>query len=151
MIEKLKRHWFISVLLVCVAVAGTTWKVATEILVYPRDFQINLLQEENRQLKEQLASKTHGVDESPLVLTETGVFEGASITTSDGRCTVRITSADVSKISLSVIVNSNDPIMFKGRLPGDRIAVDGGDFVYYIDLHRVRGNIVDLEVYRQFK
>jgi len=158
-IEKLKQHWFISVLLVCVAVAGTTWKVAHELLVEPREFQNSQLKEENLKLKEEIqkikaltsANPAPLSDENPLVYLEAGVFEKASVTTNDGRCNIRVVSVSGDSVTLAVTIDSLAPVVFKNEQVGSRVTADAGDKVYYIDLHRIRGNIVDLSVYKRKK
>lgn len=148
MIDKLKQHWLIAVLLVCAFVAGTTWKVAIELLVAPRDYQITQLRDEIQRLKA-TPPPVHAVStaETPLMLEHTGVFAGSSVTTRDGRCIVRIISASESSISLSVAIDSNKPAEFRDQRPGDRVTIEASGRIYYVDLHRVRGNIVDLEIF----
>lgn len=85
--------------------------------------------------------------EIKLGLEETGVFEGNSVTTKDGHCTVHIISANDSSITLSAAIDANKPIEFFKRHPGDRVTVEADGRVYYIDLHGIRGNIVDLAIY----
>lgn len=148
MIDRLKGHWFIAVLLVCTAVAGTTWKLALEILVAPRDFQITQQHDEILRLKAtQLTTRPTSLAETPLMLEQTGVFAGNSVTTKDGRCNVRIIKADKFGITLAIVVDSNKPVEFKDRRPGDRVTIEANGRVYYIDLHRIRGDIVDLEIF----
>jgi hypothetical protein len=40
LLEKLKEHWLGGVILIGCAIAGTTWFIANEVLVKPRDFAI---------------------------------------------------------------------------------------------------------------
>ncbi|ASP97018.1 hypothetical protein CDO24_05975 [Sinorhizobium meliloti] len=150
------------------SVAGTSWIVAKEIMVAPRDTTIatlqldkaslesekSVLEETKANLTEQVNKLSAQVEELQIrlgrggetVLTETGVFEGASVTTTDGGCNVSIEQASYG-VNLSVTVDSQDPLQFSNKKPGDRIKVDGDMKTYYIDLYRVRGNIVDLAVY----
>ena len=55
LIDKLKELWPVSVLLVCVAVAVATWKVSVEVLVEPRDFEIETLRNANDEAEKKLA------------------------------------------------------------------------------------------------
>ncbi len=150
--EKLKQHWLVSILLLCAAVAGETWQIAQEVLVAPRNFQIAQLQEELQNLKTATpANRAHSEKENPLVLEETGVFEGNAITTRDGRCSIRINRVSGDRISLSVAIDALKPVIFESQKPGDRVPVDAGDQTYYVNIHRVRGSIVDLAVYQRRK
>ena len=161
-LEKLKQHWFISVLLVCIAVAGTAWKVAHELLVSPREYQLSQLKEENAKLKGELqklktaaqavpASSASTAIENTLPYAEAGVFESASITTNDGRCSIRVDRVSGDRVTLSVAVDALAPVVYENKQVGTRVAVDAGDKLYYVDLHRVRGNIVDLSVHQRKK
>jgi len=47
LIDRFKQHWLISLVLICVGVAGSTWEVAHELVVAPREFQLSQLKEEN--------------------------------------------------------------------------------------------------------
>ena len=157
-LDRLKQHWLISIVIVCAAVAGTTWKLAHELLVSPREYSLSQLKEENAKLKEELtklktASPTTPVVEgSPtsgvtLALEQVGVFLNASATTADGRCSIRIDRISGEYVTISVTVDASAPIAFDRRKVGTRVPVDAGDRFYYIDLHRVRGDIVDLSVH----
>lgn len=154
MIERFRQHWFISIFILCAAVAAGTWKVAHELLVEPRDYQIAQLKEEIQQLNSSaLAPRLMRTEEdlSSIVLEQTGAFQNSSVTTRDGRCSIRILRISGEQVSLSVSVDANPPKEFERRPVGTRVSVDAGNDVYYIDLHRVRGNIVDLSVSRRKK
>ena len=51
-IENFKQHWFVSIIIICVGVAGITWTTALHLLVGPRDFEIQRLRNENANLQQ---------------------------------------------------------------------------------------------------
>ena len=65
---------------------------------------------------------------------------------SDGRCSIRIINVIGSQVTLWTTIDAGKPVEQRAEV-GSRVTVDAGDIVYYIDLHRVRGNIVDLSVH----
>lgn len=154
MIEKFKQHWFISLLLLCSGVAAATWKIAHELLVAPREYQIAQLKEELQELKSS-SGAVEGVPTTEelalIVLEQTGVFENASVTTRDGRCNIGIARVSGDQVTLSVAIDAQPARTFERQRVGSRVPVDAGDSIYYIDLHRVRGNIVDLSAVRARK
>lgn len=157
-VERFKQHWLISAVLVCIAVAATTWEAAKELIVAPREYQIDQLKQENVKLREDIqkletaALIPHSpTDEISLVYAETGVFENASITTNDGICSIHIVSVDQNQVTLAVTIDTASPVAYKNQKAGSRITADAGERVYYIDLHRIRGNIVDLSVHQRRK
>lgn len=69
--ENIKKHWLISVVLICAAVSGSTWKVLDEVLVRPRDFRITTLEKqvgdlasEKLHLEKQIADTTRELTRS---------------------------------------------------------------------------------------
>lgn len=160
MIEKFKKHWFISLIAMICATAATSWKFSDEINVKPRDYTISELKEKLSKLEGELnVLKKHNQKSVPalkdelavLVLPETGVSGGNSVTTKDGICKIFISSVETfgDSVSLKVIIDSKDPVKFTNKTPGDRIRVDSDSSIYFIDINRVRGNIVDISVYRK--
>jgi hypothetical protein len=158
-IEKVKQHWLGSIFIICVAVSGTTWVVARELLVLPREFQITQLKEEVQKLKDEVqklrtsppVNPAYSEKESSLALAQTGVIESGSVTTYDGRCSIHIVRVSERFVTLSIAVDSRKPALFENQEVGTRVPVDAGDKTYYVDLHRVRGDIVDLAVYQRRK
>ena len=146
-LERMKRHWLISTLLVCVAVAGATWKAATELLVVPRDFEIARLKEQSQRNDGHTRPTT--IDSMNQVLPETGVSEGSAVTTKDGRCLIRIAKVEGDTIHLTAALDANKPTDVLKAHVGSRISVTKGSTTYYADIQRVRGSIVDLVVYKR--
>ncbi len=148
-LDRFKQHWFVSIFLICVAVAVATWKVAQEALVAPRDFQITQLRHEIEKLKSSAVAPPvrSSEEENPVVLEQTGVFENSSVTTYDGRCNVRVDHVRGDLVTVTVAIDGLPPQELKDQRVGSRIQVGAGRG-YYVDLHRVRGDIVDLSVYR---
>ena len=159
MLEKIKQHWLISILLVCTSVAAATWKLAHEVLVQPRDLQISQLKDETSKLKEEVrelksaasisTTANRSTDEASLALAETGVFEKASATTTDGRCTVRIVRISNDRITVAITIDSLEPKVFENQEAGTRVVAQSTEKFYYVDLHRIRGGIVDLSVHQR--
>lgn len=151
-LERLKQNWFISVLMVCAAVAGVTWKVAQEVLVSPRDFQIAQLKDEVQRAKTALGSRSSSIPvEEASGLEKLSVFEGQSATTSDGRVTIRMDHVGETTVSFSAVIDANKPTSVKDQRVGDRAALDAGDRFFYVDVNRTRGNIADLSVSQKRK
>lgn len=151
MLDKFKQHWFIALIIICATVAGVTWDFALQILVKPRDFQISRLDKQIAELNNEIKSGVHepNTKNSSLVLSQTGVSQGSSVTTSDGVCTVEIVGVGVFGIDLSVTIGANHHSKYTNKHPGDRIAVHNDKYYYYIDLHNVRGDIVDISINKE--
>lgn len=60
--EMLKDNWLVSILLVCAAVAATTWKVSDEVFVKPRDFRIDVLQKQHETDEKQISQLQTKID-----------------------------------------------------------------------------------------
>ena len=144
-LDRLKQHWFVSTLLICVAVATATWKFSLEVLVAPRDFQITQLREEIQRLK-------RSTDASPVAIktaiaAETlAVTEGNAIATTDGRLSIRADNVSSTFATVSVTLDANEPQRFSNKELGSRLVVEGKDRTYFVDLLSMRGNIIDLSV-----
>lgn len=148
-VNKFRENWLVSLLTLCAIVASGTWALAHQILVNPRDFEI-------ARLKEALTSAQAGSNadsnkaptpsESRTLLSYVGVNAGESVTTPDGSCTVRLVAVTDTAATLEVAVETEEPTILKGVEIGRRSVVRGSKKTYYIDLHRARGNMVDLSV-----
>jgi len=149
---KLKQYWLVPTVLVSIAVAAGAGLLAWETLVAPRDAQIAQLTEDLYKLKAapQVITPEKPVP-SALVLPRTAVRAGTSVTTPDGRCSIRVAFVVENLIGLSVIVDADKPIDYSSARVGDRIAVEATDRIYYIDLQGARGNFADIEVYQKLK
>jgi hypothetical protein len=169
-IDQLKKHPVIVPIIIAATAAGATWAVAQQVLVAPRDFEITSLQRRVETLQKQLEEEKQkprsatapATSDDAFVLNETGVMVNTSVTTTDGICSITIDSVSGSFISLSAVTVSSarQPIWtprqsFQGLKPGDRAQVDVMDnagtvsATYWINLLRIRGDIVDLSVFRQ--
>jgi hypothetical protein len=152
--EKLGQHWLGSAIGLAVSVAGATAIAANYLYIAPRDFQVTQLKDENGKLQQRLQEATaarggsSAQPESSVALPETGVFEKASVTTVDGRCNIQVANVAGNSVRLVTTVDALKPVSQDYIEVGQRLAVDANDKMYYIDLHRVRGNIVDLAVYQ---
>ena len=126
----------------------------------PRDFQIAGLKDELQRAKvvAPITSPTGASPVTPdqrdpsataaIVLVETGLFEGKSATTTDGRLSIKVVQIQGEHVSLSLTVDATAPINYLNRVVGSRVTAYAADVVYYVDIHRVRGNIVDVAVSR---
>jgi hypothetical protein len=146
MIDKFLKHPFVRLFSLCAAVAVGAWAVSHHLFVAPRNDEI-------ARLKDQLAASNAAQEAhealsepSPIVLPETGVNSGNSVTTSDGLCTVHVISTTEASASVRVTVGSAPPQSFKTAKIGERIVVRGANASYYIDLLRTRGGIVDVTI-----
>lgn len=148
-VAKFKEHWLVSLLGVCAIVAAGTWGLAHQLLVGPRDFEISRLKETLALAQANSNAAVNGgtvSSESRILLSYVGVAVGASITTSDGSCTVRLVGLTGATATLEVVVEAEDPRLLKEVEIGRRAVVRGAKRTYYVDLHRARGNVVDLSV-----
>jgi hypothetical protein len=148
LLDRLKQHWFGSLIVICVAVAGATWKVAWELHVTPRDFEISGLKDALERAKAEGAV----ADTSPSsIVLQDGVFQGQSVTTVDGRLAVKVTGIAGDTVSVSLQIDSSPPTEFKRLSIGSRIPIESGRWVYFVDIHRIRANIVDIGVSKHSK
>lgn len=148
-VAKFKEHWLVSLLGVCAIVAVGTWGLAHQLLVGPRDFEISRLREALALAQANANAAVNGStapSESRILLSSVGVAVGDSITTSDGACTVRLVGLTGTAATLEVAVEAEEPRLLKEVEIGRRAVVRGAKKTYYVDLHRARGNMVDLSV-----
>lgn len=142
MIDRFKKLWPVSLFILCSAVAGGTWLLAQNVMVAPRDFEISRLE---KALQDAQASPTSKAP-SPVVIPETGVRAGNSVTSSDGHVIIHIASVLDDSAALSVTLGSEVTQSFKKVRVGHRLTVAGLSGTYYVDLLGTRGNMVDLTV-----
>ena len=147
--EKTSRRWELSSLVsvavytafVVIVTIGLMQRTAVanreaEITVLKHDLEIAKALPKtapNSNLKE----TSHGV-----LSREDSVLAGSSVISPDGRCQVLVSSIIGESVDLTVTINSDSPRGFTSLHPGNRLTV--GD--YFIDLHRVRGDIADLSI-----
>ncbi|MCC4589975.1 hypothetical protein LL974_02370 [Xanthomonas campestris pv. cannae] len=120
--------------------------MSDNLYVAPRNDEIARLKDQLAASNSDLEARAAPSTPSPIVLPETGVNFGNSVTTSDGLCTVHVISATGDNASIRVTLGSAPPLSFKTATIGSRIVVRGVNAIYYIDLLRNRGGIVDLTV-----
>jgi hypothetical protein len=153
--DKVKEHWLPVVAGVCVASLGAAWTVAQSVAIGPRDYQIAQLEKENASLKESLkevqAERPSPPPEDPSALAETGVAQGTSVTTSDGRLSILVESVISNSVRLSTRLDSAKPVVHDLLSIGDRVTVEASDKVYYIDLRRARSGMLDMSVSQRRK
>lgn len=147
-VAKFKEHWLVSLFGVCAIVAAGTWGLAHQLLVGPRDFEISRLKEAAPAHANSNSAANRGTvpSESRILLSYVGVAVGDSITTPDGACTVRLVGLTGATAALEVAVEAEEPRLIEDVEIGRRAVVRGVNKTYYVDLHRARGNMVDLSV-----
>ena len=144
-------------LLLVIATAGVTFGLTNFLYVAPSDREVEHLQRENASLKEALkeaqatAARPAPEPENPVALPETGVAEGTSVTTGDGRLSIHVKMAIGNSVRLLTTLDSAKSVEQMIASIGDRLTIEAADKVYYIDLRRVRGGIVDLSVAQRRK
>jgi hypothetical protein len=144
--EKLQKHWLIVLISMAAALVVGTWKVCRVLYVDPRDHELSILREQLLDLRQKVLNCPQVIEPNPIVLSETGVFEGTAATTIDGVCQIAIGRVVGANIDLTVAMGGGKPEIFKGIHPGDRITQKFMNGSYFIDIHRIRGDIVDLTV-----
>lgn len=152
-IENLQKNWVIVLLVAAGTIVTGTWAVCNVLFILPRDTQISYLQDQLKDAQSKAASCIQTVApvtptpaRDPIVLQETGVFAGSAVTTVDGVCQVAIASAQGNDIELTVTLGTERPQLFRYVHPGDRVSASGKSGTYLVDIHRIRGDIVDLMV-----
>jgi hypothetical protein len=85
---------------------------------------------------------------STIVLPEVGIRSGTSVTTPDGVFTVKVDQIVGAKVGLTVSTRTKDVYRFKKAEVGRRLVVIAPDATYYVDVLRIRGNVVYLAMSR---
>lgn len=143
---RVRKHWLWALSSLLIAAVGITWSVATQTQVAPRDFLIAQLRTELEDLRARSASLP--AQAGAEVLSETGVLEGSAATTSDGACTVAVHAArgEVAEVEWSV---TGDSTRHSAQVrAGSRVFISGRTHHYVLTVHSLRGNIVDLSIFR---
>ena len=144
--DRFRRHWLVSILVLCCVVAGGTWRIAYQVLVLPRDFTIHTLE---REVAEKNTQPQSPAAIPQIVLKRTWVFEGGSVTADDGSCFIHLDSVSWNDVDLSITVEAEKLQKFKNEASGTRLTVLAKDAVYYIDIHEIHEKQVGIEVTRQ--
>ena len=129
MTSRLLKHSATRLLGIC-AVVGAGVLVVDHYLHAPQDVRDTLNQP----------------DEISTVLVETGIPIGKKVTTTDGVCTIQVTSITGTLAKLTVTTRHGDTHRFDKAIGGHRLVVPTPTALYYVDLVRIRGNRVDLAV-----
>ena len=150
LIDRIKDHWFISIIIICVIVAGITWGLAVNLLVVPRDFEIS-------KLRDQLsrggisAPGAKPLDESiyQIVIPETTLTIGTSMTTSDGGCLIYLENIylDLGQVEIKVTIDGRELPSYYSH-PGDRFTIEGTLKTYFIDIHSIGEKYAKFAVFR---
>ena len=113
--EKLHEHWLTVVVLICIGTAGISWRVADELLVKPREFEIERLR---RQLGElppdvEIGFAVRAIKKQELA-DQITVFKatlkpGEAALTVDGNCLVQVTdiNGDTVSAELTILQTAN--------------------------------------------
>jgi hypothetical protein len=142
--EKVQNNWGILLVIWTVAAVGVTWTVAEKVIVGPKETRIAELQKQLDQEKSKpVISPIPKVAENPQVLHD-AVAEHTSVTTPDGVCQVLVDSI-IGESTRLVITVGSQVVTADNVHPGQRVRAGA----YYVDLHRIRVNVVDLSIYKQ--
>jgi hypothetical protein len=57
MLELVKKHWLIGCIIIAAVCITSTWQTLNELLVKPRDYEINQLKTKVNDLEKELAKK----------------------------------------------------------------------------------------------
>ena len=147
-VDRVQKHWLFIVIAGVLVVVSSTWEVADKVSIAPRDRQIAEMQKQIDDLKSRPTTTTAVGIVDPIVLHETGVFKGSAVTTNDGNCQIRVDDIFLNYVDISVIVGSDKPQVFTLLHTGDRVTVKSKSAGYFVDIHKIRGDIVDLSVSR---
>jgi hypothetical protein len=151
-VDRFKRHWLPSILVLCCAVVGATWAGEYQAFVLPRDLQIHNLESE--------LAKKNGQIESlakipTTVLERTWLNDGGSSSCSDGSCFIRvdgIRQLDTGRlgVELSVTVAAEQqPRKFRNVASGTRLPVATPEAMYSVDINEIEITRVGIDVTRQ--
>lgn len=121
--EKIKKHWFGGIISFAAICIGGTWLLSNELLVKPRDFEIQILNTRITELKQQIKDlkeiPAHVPNsDSPLVLEPTWVYGGKPIMVLSGQ--ILITPEDLyihsKAFTFSIKCPDKEPIKLKLRI-----------------------------------
>ena len=144
--EQVQNNWAVLLLIWTVATVGITWTVAEKVVVGPKESRITELQKQlDYEKSKPVVNSSPKVPEDPLVLHETPVFERSSVTSTDGVCEVLVDSIVGESARFVITVGSGSPVRSGYISPGDRLRAGN----YFVDLHRIRGNVADVSIYKQ--
>lgn len=133
--EKAKRHWLIIAAVYTITIIGITWTVFDNVIRVP--FQFELDNARNSQSGYLLKSSTE--------IENANVFEGTAHTSKDGGCLIKINKVE-NTIDMSVTIENSEPRLFPKMEVGNRISLESSKGNYFIDIQRIRGNIVDMVI-----
>lgn len=142
-VERVRNHWLIALSIYTIAVVGIAWTVAEKLVIEPRDLRIKVLEDDNTRLRDNAHATPDAALAEPQPLS-VNVGEGGI--TRDGMVAVRVVSADPAKVEL--IVTVGDVSQRVQMQIGDRRRIVDGELSYFLDVQRVRGNIVDMSAMR---
>jgi hypothetical protein len=145
--DRFRSHWFVSIFLVCCAVAVATWELEDRLVVSPLDSRIKILEGD-------LATKNSRLDGSAanpkIVLKRTWLNEGDSLTCDDGSCFIHIDHVTPSlDVDVSITVGADKPFHFTDVHSGRRLGAITDAARYYIDIHEIHDKQVGIEVIRE--
>jgi hypothetical protein len=124
----------------------TGWSAAYQVLVRPRDFEVERLE---RVLSTCDTYRDDGG--AGVILRGVGIQEGTAATSVDGSCSIFVKSSDGDEQAVILVTIGDGPTSEVKMSPGGRERFESPTHVYLIDLNRLRGNLADLTVYRTAK
>lgn len=135
MAKQPRTHWLTWVLGICAAVA-IAWAVVQYLHFTPRGRVTD-------------TGSQFQPTSSPVVLPEIGIKSGGSVTAANGAFTIQVDRIVGSAANLTVSARTKDVYRFKKAEVGRRLMVPAPDATYYIDVLRIRDNVVYLTMSRQ--
>lgn len=150
-IDLFKQHWFPSIVVLCCAVAGTTWAVEYQVFVMPRDFEIQSLEGDLARKNSQIES----LAKIPtIVLDRTWLNDGDSSPCNDGSCFIHVDGIGQLGtgrlgVDLSVTVGTDQqPRKFRNVASGTPLPVSTPEAMYRVDINEIEKTRVGIDVTR---
>lgn len=142
MIDRLRKHWFVALVIICGAVVGATWGVVRALVVEP-------LRQENAYLRDRVSEALADArsPEPSAVLPRTSLAIGQTAPTSDGACTIGLESIHADTAQMVVVIGSKPP----WRTPataGDNLQGSVPGAWYYFFILDVQDEVAVVSVYR---
>jgi len=142
MIEKIKEHWLVTLVIICAAVVAATWAVAKQTRIEPLELENTRLQ----QRIEEIQSDQH-VSEASAVLARTSLSAGQTSATTDGACTIGLEQvrADTAYITL---VAGTKPLSRFRMIAGENLQTSVPGAWYYFFVLDVRDGVATVSGHR---
>lgn len=149
-LKKIKEHWMISAIILCGAVCVATWTLYVNLMVEPRNLEIEKPGIENTKLErgiEKLPSQSTNIvkTESQPDVEEKSLLEGTSFTCKFG-FTVYISASDndLKHANIYITLENQKDRNHRNVSIGKKIIVPHENATYSVEINDIRGDWVDL-------